>query len=51
MKEELTTKYEDPTYLQEFESYWTLHDADMDVAALQLVTEDENAMIIDIGGR
>ena len=51
LKEGLTTNYEDPTYLQEFESYWTLHDADMDVAALQLVTEDENAMIIDIGGR
>ena len=51
IKEGLTTKYDDPTYLQEFESYWTLHDADMDMAALQLVTEDESAMIIEVGGR
>ena len=51
MKDGLSTNYEDPDFMQEFESYWTLYDDDMAEAAMSMITVDEKAMLIDISGR
>ena len=50
LKDSLTYNYSDPDFMKEFESFWTLYDDDMEIAAFQLVTKDEKAMIINIGG-
>ena len=48
LKRRLVDEYEDPSFVSGFTSYWTMKDAGYDLAAVQFVSKDESALIIEI---